>query len=127
MLCRAYYYTFIKTFVTELGPYLATLSLELGIVVFVVAFHAIRGRDLSPPKPHELRFAALSGTLIFIGSLAYSLSVAFIGAALTAAISAGTPIVNAGVSYILLKEKLDIYKYAAVAMVVIGLAMIVLI
>lgn len=126
MLCRAYYYTFIKTFVNELGPYLATLSLELGIVAFVVAFHALRGRDLSAPQIGKLRFAALSGSLIFLGSLAYSLSVASIGAALTAAISAGTPIVNAGVSYALLKEKLDIYKYAAILMVVLGLAMIVL-
>jgi drug/metabolite transporter (DMT)-like permease len=126
MLCRVYYYTFIKTFVTELGPYLATLSLELGIVVFVIAFHAVRGRDLSPPKISKVRFAAVSGTLIFFGSLAYSLSVAYIGAALTAAISAGTPIVNAAVSYFLLKEKLDTYKYAAIILVVLGLTMIVL-
>jgi drug/metabolite transporter (DMT)-like permease len=52
--------------------------------------------------------------------------VAYIGAALTAAISAGTPIVNAAVSYLLLKEKLDRCKYAAIILVVLGLAMIVL-
>lgn len=124
VICRAYYYTFIKTFVTELGAYQATLVLELGIVSFVIAFHALRGRDLSLPAIRKLDFAAVTGTMIFFGSLFYSISVGLIGAALTAAISAGAPIVNAILSYFLLKEKLDAYKYAATILLVIGLVMI---
>jgi drug/metabolite transporter (DMT)-like permease len=62
--------------------------------------------------------------LIFAGSLLYSLSVSLVGAALTAAISAASPIVNAVASYLLLKERLEPHKYAAIALMVAGLAMI---
>lgn len=124
ILCRAYYYTFIKTFVTALGAYQATLLLEMGVVLFVVSFHALRGRDLSPPPIEKTGFAAVAGGLVFFGSLLYSVSVGLIGAALTAAVSAGAPMVNAVVSYFLLREKLSIRKYAAIVMMVAGLAAI---
>jgi drug/metabolite transporter (DMT)-like permease len=121
ILCRAYYYTFIKTFVVALGAYEATLILELGVASFVVAFHALRGRDLSPPPLEKINYPAAAGALIFFGSLLYSFSVSFIGAALTAAISAGAPMVNAVASYLLLGEKLDAHKYAAIVLLVVGL------
>lgn len=124
IICRAYYYTFIKTFVEALGPYGATVLLESGIMVFVVGFHALRGRDLSVPPARKALFPAVSGSLVFFGSLLYSVSVGTIGAALTAAISAGSPMVNAIVSYILLKERLTPIKYAAIIMMVLGLAAI---
>ena len=124
VICRTYYYTFIKTFVVALGPYMATLFLELGVAFFVVAFHVLRGRDLSPPAVGKVGFAAAAGVLIFFGSLLYSVSVGLIGAALTAAISAGAPMVNAVVSYFMLRERLDMRKYAAIVMMVIGLAAI---
>jgi drug/metabolite transporter (DMT)-like permease len=124
IICRTYYYTFIKAFVLELGPYMATLSLELGVAAFVVAFHLLRGRDLSPPPADKAWFPLAAGTLIFAGSLLYSLSVSLVGAALTAAISAASPIVNAVASYLLLKERLEPHKYAAIALMVAGLAMI---
>lgn len=121
--CRAYYYTFIKTFVLALGPYMATLYLEIGVAAFIIAFHFLRGRDLSPPGT-GLAFPVASGTLIFIGSLLYSLSVGLIGAALTAAISAASPIINMGVAYALLGERLDRRRYAAIGLLVIGLLLI---
>jgi drug/metabolite transporter (DMT)-like permease len=124
VVCRAYYYTFIKTFVEALGPYAATVVLELGIVLFVVLFHSIRGRDLSPPPLKKAFFPAASGTMIFFGSLLYSVSVGAIGAALTAAISAGAPIINAFASYFLLKEKLGFQKYLAIVLLAIGLVAI---
>ncbi len=124
MLCRIYYYTFIKTFVTEWGAFQTALLLETGIALFVIAFHALRGRDLSPPAAGRLRFPVVVGALIFIGSVLYSYSVGAIGAALTAAISAGGPIVNSVASYLIVGEKLDAHKYAAIVLMVIGLAVI---
>ncbi|MFH1393464.1 MAG: DMT family transporter [Candidatus Micrarchaeota archaeon] len=121
ILCRAFYYTFIKNFVLALGAFEATVLLELGITVFVISFHAIRGRDISPPSLRQGIFPALAGTLAFSGSLLYSISVGMVGAALTAAVSAGTPIINAVASYFLLGERLDAHKYAAIALMVIGL------
>ncbi len=121
ILCRAYYYTFIKIFVEAMGPYAATLVLEFGIVLFVVLFHSIRGRDLSPPPVNKAVFPAVSGSMIFFGSLLYSVSVGTIGAALTAAVSAGAPMINAVTSYILLKEKLSFQKYLAIILMAIGL------
>lgn len=124
ILCRAYYYTFIKTFVEAMGPYAATVALEFGIVLFVVLFHSIRGRDLSPPPFNKAIFPMVSGSMIFFGSLLYSVSVGMIGAALTAAISAGAPMINAVTSYFILKEKLSFQKYLAIIMMAIGLVAI---
>jgi bacterial/archaeal transporter family protein len=124
ILCRAYYYTFIKTFVEAMGPYAATLALEFGIVLFVVLFHSIRGRDLSPPPMKKAIFPALSGAMIFFGSLLYSVSVGIIGAGLTAAVSAGAPMINAVTSFVLLKEKLSFQKYLAIVLMAIGLVAI---
>jgi len=124
ILCRTYYYTFIKTFVTELGVYPATLLLEFGVAGCVIAFHFLRGRDLSPPKLSDMKYPVIPGVLIFIGTVFYSMSISEVGAALTATVSAGGPIVNAIGSYILLREKLDLQKYAAIVLIVIGLIMI---
>ncbi len=121
ILCRAYYYTFIKTFIEAMGPYAATVALEFGIVLFVVLFHSIRGRDLSPPPMKKAIYPAISGSMIFFGSLLYSVSVGVIGAALTASVSAGAPIINAVTSYIILKEKLSFQKYLAIVLMAIGL------
>ncbi len=124
ILCRAYYYTFIKTFVSALGVYPATLLLEIGIAGFVVAFHFLRGRDLSPPKLSDMKYPIIPGVLIFIGTIFYSLSISEVGAALTATVSAGGPIINTIGSYIILREKLDLQKYSAIILIVIGLIMI---
>ncbi|MBD3210820.1 EamA family transporter [Candidatus Micrarchaeota archaeon] len=124
ILCRTYYYTFIKNFVTALGPFQTTLVLELGIVLFIAAFHALRKRDLAPPGKRKLAFPAMAGAMIFTGSLFYSISVGTIGAALTAAISAGSPIINSIASFFLLKEKLDRDKYAAIMILAAGLVLI---
>jgi|GEM_PF-1449536 len=124
VICRAYYFTFIKNFVLLFGAYQTAVLLEVGIAVFTIAFHALRGRDISPPAAGKLRYPAAPGILVFIGSVFYNLSVSYIGAALTAAISAGTPIVNSVASYALLREKLDMHKYAAIVLMVVGLAMV---
>jgi len=113
ILCRAYYYTFIKTFVVSMGAYQATLFLEFGVALLVIGFHILRGRDISTPTLKEMKFPALSGGLSFFGTLFYSLSVGWIGAALTAVISAGSPTVNAIMARILLGEKLDMYWVVA--------------
>lgn len=124
VICRAYYYTFIKNFVLLFGAYQTAVLLELGIAGFTIAFHALRGRDISPPAAGKLKYPAVPGILVFLGSISYNLSVSYIGAALTAAISAGTPIVNSIASYAILKEKLDMRKYAAIVLMVAGLLMV---
>jgi drug/metabolite transporter (DMT)-like permease len=127
ILCRTYYFTGIKTFVTALGPYQSSLFIEAGIAAFIIGFHLLRGRDLSPPKRASmLAPAAATGTLMFFGSVLYNFSVRSIGAGLTSAIYSGTPIVNAVLAYFLLGEKLDAAKYAAIALMVLGLVMIVM-
>jgi transporter family protein len=125
ILCRAYYYTSIKSFVSALGPLQASLFLEAGIAMFIILFHMLRGKDLSLPKPARMAApAAGAGCLLFAGSVLYSTSVGSIGAGLTSAIYSGTPIVNTVLAYFLLGEKLDRMKYAAIALMVLGLIMI---
>ncbi|MFH0884296.1 MAG: DMT family transporter [Candidatus Micrarchaeota archaeon] len=125
IICRAYYYTSIKSFVAALGPYQASLFLEIGIAAFIIGFHAIRGKELALPKQRRDMLLPLSaGALLFSGSILYSTSVSWIGAGLTSAIYSGTPIVNTILAYLFLGEKLDMAKYAAIALMVLGLAMI---
>ncbi len=125
ILCRAYYYTSIKGFVLALGPLQASLFLEAGIAAFIITSHILRGKSLSLPKPAIAAApAAAAGCLLFAGSALYSTSVASIGAGLTSAIYSGTPVVNTVLAYFLLGERLDGQKYAAIALMVLGLAMI---
>lgn len=125
ILCRAYYYTSIKGFVTALGPYQASLLLETGIGLSIILFHAIRGKDLSPPAPALAAApAAAAGCLLFAGSVLYCTSVESIGAGMTSAIYSGTPVVNAILAYFILGERLDGPKYAAICVMVLGLVMI---
>jgi len=127
VLCRAYYYTSIKQFVSVLGPYGASLWLEIGIAAAIIAFHALRGKDLSLPRERSLAALPLAaGGLLFCGSVLYSVSVGQIGAGLTSAIYSGTPIVNAVLAYFVLGERMDAAKYLAVGLVVAGLALMVL-
>lgn len=123
--CHAFYYTFIKGFVTALGPYQASLFLETGIAAFVIMFHALRGHELSPEKCcRGIIYPVSAGVLLFLGSVSYSLSVSWIGAGLTSAIYSGTPIVNSVLAYAFLGERLDAAKYAAIALMVLGLLLI---
>jgi drug/metabolite transporter (DMT)-like permease len=125
ILCRAYYYTSIKSFVEALGAYQASLFLEIGIAAFIIAFHALRGKELSmPKKARGLIFPASAGALLFLGSISYSMSVSWIGAGLTSAVYSGTPIINTALAYLFLGERLDGAKYAAIALMVLGLMMI---
>ena len=119
-----YYFTFLKIFVDALGPFLATLVTESGVAFIVIGYYLIRRRDLSPPSLKEGKFAIGNGVLVFFGALLYNFSIEKIGIALTASVVAGAPIVTAIFSYVFLREKLDPHKYAAIALLVIGLIMI---
>jgi drug/metabolite transporter (DMT)-like permease len=121
-----YYYSSLKIFVASMGFYGATLALESGIFALIAAYYLLRGRDVSPPPPERRPIILLRGGIVFSSALLYALSVSIIGVALTAAIGAGSPVANAMVSRIILKEKLDGYKYAAIAMMAAGLALIAL-
>jgi len=122
-----YYFTFLKTFVVALGPYAATLLAESGVAFFVIAYYVIRRAELSPPSPREGRYAIAQGTAMFFGLLLYNFSIASIGAALTASVVAAAPIVNSIVAFLLLGEKLDMHKYVAIVLMIIGLITLILI
>ncbi len=124
ILARTYYFTFIKDFVNVLGPIKAIIFLESGIMAFIIIYYMLKGRDLSIPDLDNGRYSYISGAAVAIGSLFYGLSVKEIGAGLTVAISSGGPIVNCIISYLLLKEKLELQRYAAIVLIVLGLLII---
>ncbi len=119
-----YFYSFYKTFVAELGPYPATLILEAGVGLLVILYCMARKKDLKCPTFDEGKYIGARSLSLFIGSLLYSYSVNSLGAGLTAAIVAGSPIITAILSYELLNEKLDRYKYAGILLMVAGLVLI---
>lgn len=115
------YYSLLKPIVAELGPFGATLYLEIGITLFVLGYALIRKKKTSLPDSASSKFIIASGILVFIGSLAYSFSVEAIGIVLTAVILSCTPAVNLIASRILLGEKLSFAKCGAIVLLVIGL------
>jgi drug/metabolite transporter (DMT)-like permease len=121
IICRAYYYTGIKMFVTEMGPLLAVAFLELGVGAFVIAYYLIRRRDLTIPSMRSGRNILIGSAFVIIGTTAYSYSVADIGAGITSAIIAGGPIVTALASHAMLGERLEAHKYFAIAVMAAGL------
>jgi uncharacterized membrane protein len=126
ILSRVYYFTAIKFFIAELGPYKATLLLEIGITIIIVIFYYSKGKKLLPDSSKHTKFALLAGMLMFAGSLLYSWSISIVGVSITASIAAGSPATNACLSFFLLKEKLNLHKYIAIILVVVGLIIIAL-
>ncbi|MBI5051264.1 DMT family transporter [Candidatus Micrarchaeota archaeon] len=119
-----YYYSFIKIFVSTLGFYMGILFVEVGISVFVALYYLAKRKDLSPPPLEDLKHLFLRGFVVFFGVLLHSLSVQNIGVVLTSGVGAAGPIVDVALSYLFLKERLDFYKYLAIALMVIGLVVI---
>ncbi len=124
VVCWGYYYSLIKVFVSAMGPYGASLVLESGIMLLVLAYYLARGRDLSLPIESSRLSVFLRGLVVFAATICYSFSVQSIGAGLTSAIGAGGPIVTAVMAYFMFGEKLDVRKYAGIVLVVLGLIMI---
>jgi drug/metabolite transporter (DMT)-like permease len=118
------YYSLLKPIVAALGPFQATLFLEIGITAMVLSYAVLRKKNTSLPNQQASQFILANGFLVFIGSMMYNFSVASIGVVLTAIILSATPAVNLIASRILLKEKLSAMKYAAILLLVLGLAVL---
>jgi drug/metabolite transporter (DMT)-like permease len=119
-----YYYTFIKLFIAPMGAYMATVVLETGVALCIFAYYLWRQKDLSPPAPGQAGAILLRSIIIFAGALLYMYAVAGIGVSLTSVIMAGTPLISLPASRILLGERLSAHKYAAAALIVLGLALV---
>ncbi|MBN1170187.1 EamA family transporter [Candidatus Micrarchaeota archaeon] len=119
-----YYFTFLKTFVDAVGPYQTTLIAETGVAAIVIAYYLAKKTDLSVPAWKDNLYSLAQGSAMFFGLILYNFSISTIGAALTASVMAGAPIVTAVLSYFMLGEKLDLHKYAAIILMIIGLIMI---
>jgi drug/metabolite transporter (DMT)-like permease len=118
---RSIYYSLLKPIVAELGPFLATFYLEIGITAFVLLYAIIRAKNTSLPNSDASRFILANGFLVFIGSMMYNFSVEAIGIVLTAIILSATPVVNLVASRFILAERIPTIKYIAVVLLVIGL------
>lgn len=119
-----YYYSFIKVFIPAMGPYMTTLMLEGGVGALVIAYYLSKGKDMGLPDPAQGKTILVRSFLIFLGALLYNYAVAAIGVSLTSVIVASTPLVSMPASHLLLGEKLGPHKYAAVALIVLGLALV---
>ena len=119
-----YYYTFLKLFLPTLGPYTATLFTEAGITIVILGYCIFRKKDISVPVGAEWRGILGRGVIIFFSALLYTYSMEAIGAAITSMIVAASPLFAIVLSHFILNERLDAYKYAAVATIMIGLFLI---
>jgi len=118
------YYSLLKPIVAALGPFAATVYLEIGITIFIVLYAVLRRKNTQLPASEGAKLILANGFLVFIGSMAYSFSVDAIGVVLSAIIVSGTPVVNLVASRIILNERIPKIKYMAVALLVAGLIML---
>lgn len=117
------YFSMLKIFVETLGVLQTTLVLEAGIMLSVWGYCAIRKKNLHFPEKGG-KMVILSGMLAACGTYMYNLSIEAIGIAITGAIVAATPVINAILARIFLDEKLSISKYLAVLLTVIGVVLL---
>ncbi len=122
MILRTIYFTNIKLFVVELGPLASTILLEVGNSTLITLYYVIRKKNIKPYP--DVKYALIPALLIFLGSLFYNISVSFIGAGITSAISGTVTVIGAIMSYIVLKEKIEKRKYAAIIAMAIGIALL---
>ncbi len=119
-----YYYGFLKLFVSTIGPYMTTLTLETSLMFVIIVYYLFKKKDISLPSIEGMKSIGLRSFIVFVSALLYSYSVGEIGAALTSIITAASPLISVPASFLILKEKLTVYKYAAVVLIVIGLLMV---
>lgn len=125
VITRAFFYIYIKIFVSTLGALKAAVFTELGVALLVMIYYLYKGVDLSFPKMNQ-KYVLSSGFLDFIIGITYNFSVAAIGVSLTAVIVSANPIVAIIASHVILKERLPLVKYLAIIGIVLGLILIVL-
>lgn len=119
----AYFYSFLKIFVDALGFYLATVLVETGVAVAVIFYFVLGKKDLKLDFKNSGSIA-IRAIALFAGALFYNYSIAQIGIGLTASIVAASPLATAVIAYFILKEKLEVYKYLAIILTVMGLVLI---
>ncbi|MCI0504175.1 DMT family transporter [Candidatus Micrarchaeota archaeon] len=119
-----YYFSFIKLFIPLMGAYMATLALESGVAAVVITYYLTKKKGMTLPNRKESSIIAVRSILIFAATLLYTYAVAGIGVSLTSVIVAGTPLVSVPSAHLILGERMSPHKYAAVLLIVLGLALV---
>ncbi|MBI5228541.1 EamA family transporter [Candidatus Micrarchaeota archaeon] len=103
---------------------MATFYVEIGIAVFVFFYYLLRKRDISLPAFGHCKQIFLRSCLGFLGAILLNVSVENIGVVLTSGVNASSPMLQILLSYLILKEKLNLPKYIAIILMVAGLVIV---
>ncbi|MBI4052630.1 MAG: DMT family transporter [Candidatus Diapherotrites archaeon] len=115
------YYIMLKFLTKSLGPYNTAFYSQALIGLIILAYVLLSKRKIELPTRQNSFFLLGGGLAIVDLSLAFNLLMQKTGLAITASISAGLPITTAVFAAVFLNEKLEARKYAAIALLVLGL------
>jgi len=125
IVCWAIYYLIMKIIVASLGPFNATLWSE-GLSGFWVAalFFIIKGKRAETIEKYTFGLLFISSFAVAVSAILYNLSIESVGVAISAAIVSANPVVTEILGRIFLKERLPLYKQAAIVIMIGGIAML---
>ena len=115
------YYIMLRFLTKSLGPYNTAFYSQALIGLIILAYVLLAKRKIELPTGKNFFFLLGGGLAIVDLSLAFNLLMQKTGLAITASISAGLPITTAIFAAVVLNEKLEARKYAAIALLVLGL------
>lgn len=112
----------LKIPVSSMGPFLTSLSIEAGLLLFALLQLFASGEKWKKPDSESTKFVVLVAVFSFIGSLSYNLGIQVADVSLVSALIAANPLVATLYARFFFREKLSKQQYAATLLLVIGIA-----
>ena len=125
-LCWGIVYFLIRIIVNELGPFVTSLYFEtiiLTLLILPVIFGFVK---LAKPKNKDVKLFLVSGLLAGIGAVAYNAGVSREMVSIVGPLSGASLMVTVILSYLFLKERIELNQKLAVLMIFAGIVMLAL-
>ena len=119
------YFFLIKIPVDYIGPSATLIASEIGVFL-PAAIILARKREFRKPDKKTSSFLIANGILLAIAGLSYNLGILSADVSLVSTIARSSPIITLASAWILFREKLKYYQYISIALVISGIAMLML-
>ena len=123
--CWGAYSVLAKLISLEINPLNTSFYTEAGVFIGILAYCLYsRRKFVFHPKTKEGKLAIISGFLFVIGTVAFNFSLFQSGVSITTLIVAASPAFTTLLAHFVLKERLSIYQYAGVGLMVLNLLLL---
>ncbi|MBN2111493.1 DMT family transporter [Candidatus Woesearchaeota archaeon] len=125
-VCWGIVYFLIRIIVDELGPFVTSLYFETLVLVLLVLPAVLGFAKLAKPKKKDAKLILASGTLAGIGAVSYNAGVSMELVSIIGPLSGASLMVTVILSYLFLKERIDLNQKIAVLMIFAAILMLAL-